>query len=1032
MKRILFSVLCLITLSVAGQNYLKNGSFEYGLNTGWGYTVTSGSTAEFTLDKSSKVMDGSVALKINVKSISSTNANSIKATTSLTAGNDSLYLLRFWARGPEESKIYVQVEGSKTPGVLYEMHTGKTLFYLPFKFDTKQLNKEIKVNFYFRNDKTNQKINNTSECTINAFNGAIYYLDGVEVLDPDNKQNIDVINTYNWNSNLPANVTGWVAGDNDVSILLPDGRTMWFFNDSFYAKANPGLNRLNDFGKFIRNAVVIQELNGSFTTRPVTDQGGQSVYFRISEDQLIKEGTSVKNFFWVGDAIIEDGKIKVHLIECKEINGGVENAMHSYLAAFSYPGLVYLGMERQADFCATFETFFIDDADNKIYLYRSENQSYTHIARTGLGNLSGKNGNWEYWNGTTWTTNKTEGDSPAGRINNMMADGVMKLGSGNYAQVSMPPMSHDVQVSFAPAPQGPWTAKQTVYTATRDSASWYYMPNFHGRLPNGNYSISFSANFNYCLFFCKNCETWAFVDKYWYRPRYIQVDLLALSPFSPKTDCAGVVNGEAYIDACEECVGGTTGKKPCVAGIAKLYSETNFSGDSIGLNVGDYLVTELEALGFSDNDLSSIELADGYVAELFNDNDYTGDSKIITSTAASLETGSFNNKTSSIIIRREGITDLSGIYAIQNKQSGLYMSVENQSIENYALVTQSGYAGNESQHFELDYTGHGYYNIINAASTLPISPVNLSKEPRAKIEQWNGLNYSDITDIAGGSVSAQYESAQTVESIGNLIDNNTTTKYRTLHGRAWIQFQSVSPQVVTRYSLVAANNAPISDPKNWSLWGSGDGVNWVLLDTITGAKFQSRFEEKYFNINNKTPYTFYRMNMECYSGSALHLAEWKLFVGVSSGQGVDNQKFIVQDAGNGYVRLINKRSDMSLEVLDGFNQAGANVWQIPDIGQQGILWKLVSPQSLGLEELTNNQKKSNLIIYPNPVIQTINLKLSTDWLGSDFSIYNINGSLVYSAKISKLSFDTGQLKSGYYLMKIIRNDTVLLSRFIKN
>lgn len=1020
-------------MSVSGQNYLKNGSFEYGLNTGWDYETASGSTAEFTLDKSSREMDGDVALKINVMSIAPANVNSIQASTRMTAGNDSLYLLRFWARGPEESKISVQVEGSNTPGVLYEMHTGKTLFYLPFKFDTKKQDKEIKINFYFRNDQTNKKKYSTTECTVTATSGAVYGLDGVEVVDQNNKQNIDVLNTYNWNNNLPGNVTGWVAGDNDVSFLLPDGRTMWFFNDSFTAKSNPILNRLTDFGRFVRNAVAIQELNGSITTRPVTDQGGQSVYFKIPDNQLIKEGTSVKNFFWVGDAIMEDGKVKVHLIEVAEVNGTAVNTMRSYLASFSYPALVYLGMEKQADFCATFETFFVDDEDNRIYLYRTEGQSYTHVARTGLGNLSGKNGNWEYWNGNTWTTNKTEGDSQAGRINNMMADGVIKIGPGNYAQVSMPPMSHDVQVSFAPAPQGPWAPKQTVYTATPDSASWYYMPNFHSRLPNGNYSISFSANFNYCLFFCKNCQTWAFVDKYWYRPRYIQVDLMALSPFYPKKDCAGVVNGEAYIDGCEVCVGGTTGVKPCVTGIAKLYSENNFSGNSIGLNVGDYLVTDLEAAGFSDNDLSSIRLTDGYVAELFDNSDISGDSILINATTESLDTESFGNKTSSLIIRRKGIADLTGVYAIQNRQSGLFMSIENQSIENNALVVQSEYTASEAQHLKLEYTGHGYYKIINVGSSLSLSPVSLSKEPQAFIEQWNGLNYLNITAFEGGLLSAQYEAGLATETINKLTDNDRNTKYRTLHGRAWIQHQTVAPQVVTRYSLVSGNNAPLNDPKNWSLMGSNDGTNWVKLDTISGMRFLSRFEEKYFSVKNESAYTYYRLNIESYGGSALHLTEWKLFVGVSPEQADDNQKFVIQDAGNGFVKLFNKRSDLALEVLDGFNQAGATVWQIPDIGQLGTLWKLISPQSLGIEALTNDKPGNhNLIIYPNPAGQTINLILSSDWHGSDYSIFNINGSLVCSGKINKMSLDIGQLQPGYYIMKIIKNDLVLLNHFIKN
>lgn len=1032
MREITTVFLCLLTMSVLGQNYLLNGSFEYGLNTGWDYEVKSNSQASFRLDKGPGVMDGSVGLKVEVSSIWRSDINAVRATTYMTAGTDSLYLLRFWARGPEESKLYVEVVGSNTPGVLYEMHTGKTMFHLPFKLDPMKTDKEVKINFYFRDDQTRQKINNPTECVVNTLTGATYFLDGVEVLDPDNKQHIDVINTYNWNHNRAGNVSGWVAGDNDVSLLLPDGRTIWFFNDSFYAKNNVTINRLSDFGRFIRNGVVIQELNGNLITRPVTDQGGQWVFFRLPEDQLIKEGNSVKNFFWVGDAIMEDGKVKVHLIEVTEQNGTAVDTKRSYVASFSYPELAYLGMEKKPDFCAGFETYFVDDADNKIYLYRSEGQSYTHVARADLGNLNGKNGDWEYWNGTTWTTNKAEGDSPAGRVNNMMADGVMKLGSGNYVQVSMPPMSHDVQVSFAPAPQGPWTPKQTVYTATRDSASWYYMPNFHGRLPNGNYSISFSANFMYCLFFCRNCDTWAFVDKYWYRQRYIQVDLLTLSPYSPKTDCAGVVDGDAYIDDCEACVGGTTGKTPCVAGVAKLYPECNYSGMPIGLKAGDYKLNDLVTLGFANNELSSLMLEEGYVAELYDDDSFTGDSVVVNSSIDCLDMLSFDKKTTSLIIRRNGRTDLSGVFAIQNKQSELYMSIENKSADNHALVVQSDYEEDESQHFELKYVGNGYYNLVNVASRLSIGTVDFSSNPKAYIEQWNGLDYPDITKFEDGLVSAQYDAVSTTESIEKIIDNNTATKYRTANGRAWIQYQSAVPKTVIRYSIVSANNAPLSDPKNWSLYGSNDGVSWTKLDTVSGARFQSRYEEKVYNFNNEHAYTHYRLNMECYSGNALHLSEWKLYIEVSSQRGLDNQKFIVQDAGDGLVRFFNKNSQMALEVLDGFDYSGANVWQIPEIGQLGTLWRLIVPESFSaVDVVSDKSRKPENFIYPNPVVQLLNFQLSSEWNGCDFVICNVNGLVVFSGKVNSKSFNISDLPSGYYVTKIRKSDDVLVGRFIK-
>lgn len=960
MRKLTFVFLWLMAFSAVGRDYLNNGSFEVGMHTGWEYEVTGISKAAFSLEQSAKVMDGSVALRVDVTAVASSKPNSIKATTRFTAGNDSIYLLRFWARGAEESRVYVEVEGSESPGILFQVHSGETLFHLPFKFDTTKENKELAINFYFRDYRGKLKTRTPRDCKVSTIE-ATYYLDGVEVLDQSNKQHIDVVQQYNWNYRQKAGL-GWVAGDNDVSLQLPDGRTIWFFNDSFYATNHPEQNRLNDWGSFVRNACVVEEADGTLVTRPVTDQGGQRVYFEIPNDQLIKEGNNVRNFFWVGDAIMEDGQVKVHLIECNTVKNPesgadeVVNTDRSYLGIFSYPELEYLGLERQEDFCARFETFFVDDADNKIYLYRSEEEDkddswnwnrHTYVARADLGDLSGKKGTWEFWDGTAWSANRADVDTLAGRTINMMADAVIKLGQGSYAQVSMPVMSHDVTVSFAPAPQGPWTPKQTIYSATNDSSSWYYMPNFHGQLPNGNYSISFSANYGYCLFMCAECDHWAFVDKYWYRPRYIQFDLLALSPYSEKKDCAGVANGTAYLDECEECVGGTTGKEPCLPPTPP---------------------------------------------------------------------------------QREGITGLAGVYAIQNKQSGLYMSIQNQSAENHALVIQSEYAGSQSQQFELNDLGDGYYNIINVASGLLISPVNLSEDAKANIEQWNGLNYLDITDFEGGQLSAQYEAASASEDVGKLIDNNRITKYSVSQGRAWVQFHSATPQIVTRYVLMASNNAPLRDPKNWSLYGSNDGEIWTKLDTVSGFKFQSRFEEKYRNIDNETAYSYYRLNMECYSGNALQLAEWKLLIGIAPEAGADNQKFLIQDAGEGYVKFFNKHSNLALEVLDGFTYAEANVWQIPDVGQYGTLWKLIGNVAIKDVETTG---KPEIIVYPNPVRQQANIKLPAEWQNCNFFIHNINGSLVYSGKVSDASFDLGRLPSGYYLIKVRKNDDVLVNRFVK-
>jgi hypothetical protein len=1000
-RLILLTAFCLSAIAPGAQNYITNGSFEYGLNTQWSHQVETGGKANFSLETNKYEMDGDLALNVQAINVGSTQ---LRATsiTSMTTGADSLYLLRFWARGSNRpgmtdakqkpSRIQVEIEGSETPGVVYQMHTGRTIFHLPFKA---QPHTNLKITFLFQDQ------------------GVTYSLDGVEVLDQNNKESIDVLNTYIWQHNRTG--TGWTAGDNDVSYLLPDGRTIWFFNDSFYGKNDVTKNYLDDTGQFVRNAVVIQEADGTLNTRTnfTTTPEGQKAYFQPP----VTNWNGRPSLLWVGDAILINDTIHVHLIEVYDDgNGNCQSNGKSYMGQFSYPDLVYLGMKPRAGFCSPYETYFVEN--DTVYSYKTRGSGFErnmYAARAGVDNLFGDTP-WEFWNGTAWVTDENQ----AAVINDMGADGVIKLSEGNYAHVSMPVMDRKIQISFAPAPQGPWTTRQTVYSFPNDSNHWYYMPNFHAQLPNGNYSISASANYHYNLFFAWD----AFIDKYWYRQHYIQVDLLGLSPYSRK-DCAGVFFGSAYRDECGECVGGTTGLEPCATGVAMLYAGCDYTGKVIGLDVGDYRLSDLEVLGFTDNTLASITLQEGYTAILFENDGFGGESKVIDSSSACLDAESFSGKTSSLIVRRTGLSDLSGVYAIRNKQSGLFMSIKDQSTSSYASVEQALYTGDASQKFELLPVGNGFYNIVNLGSRMALSTVGFSKQFNANTEQWDGTDVN-ITNF-GGLITAQHN-AYLATAVENLIDNRPTTSFATPNKKSWVQFQSSEPQVVVKYAITSSSESNQRDPKNWTLSASNDGENWVQLDIVSGFSFSSRMEERTFPITNETAYTYYRLEMECRLGNALQLAEWKLLAATNPEDKYYSREFVVQDAGDGYVRFFNRNSDLALGFFeDGLTAEGVSVSQAPEWGQASAVWKLTDP-GLPIETV---RKKASVAVYPNPVKQSLYVDMSPEWKDSLFIIYGSNGSVVSSGRVDQNTIAVNRVNPGYYILKIYNESDVFVTHFIK-
>jgi len=60
---------------------------------------------------------------------------------------------------------------------------------------------------------------------------------------------------------------------------------------------------------------------------------------------------------------------------------------------------------------------------------------------------------------------------------------------------------------------------------------------------------------------------------------------------------------------------------------------------------------------------------------------------------------------------------------------------------------------------------------------------------------------------------------------------------------------------------------PDEAPKDWTFQGSNDGVNWDILDTVTGETDWNSTIVRIFEIDNKTAYKSYRIVITANNGS---------------------------------------------------------------------------------------------------------------------------------------------------------------------
>lgn len=141
----------------------------------------------------------------------------------------------------------------------------------------------------------------------------------------------------------------------------------------------------------------------------------------------------------------------------------------------------------------------------------------------------------------------------------------------------------------------------------------------------------------------------------------------------------------------------------------------------------------------------------------------------------------------------------------------------------------------------------------------------------------------DITEEGAATITVNYENPggpEAGEGSMKLIDMDTASKYLTFNYAPDLFLQQIfggEAQIVNRYTLTSANDAPSRDPKTWQLMGSNNGSDWTLLDSRSNQSFASRGQTVEFSFENETAYTFYRLLVTENNGNGLfQLAEWRL------------------------------------------------------------------------------------------------------------------------------------------------------------
>lgn len=93
---------------------------------------------------------------------------------------------------------------------------------------------------------------------------------------------------------------------------------------------------------------------------------------------------------------------------------------------------------------------------------------------------------------------------------------------------------------------------------------------------------------------------------------------------------------------------------PASEPVAEVFEHCPFDGWQVSLPVGEYTTADLVALGALDNQISSMQVRDGYELILFDGDNFTGSSVRITSDLSCATAVGFNDQVSSLRVQKAG------------------------------------------------------------------------------------------------------------------------------------------------------------------------------------------------------------------------------------------------------------------------------------------------------------------------------------------------------------------------------------------
>ena len=299
---------------------------------------------------------------------------------------------------------------------------------------------------------------------------------------------------------------GWTGGDGTYSVVLPDGRSVWLFGDTFLDTVGADGRRAPG-SRLINNSLVVQDGDSLRTL-----YGGTA-----AEPAAWLRPPVADQWYWPLDGFVAGERLYLFFSAFERVGEGIWSFSYTGrddMAVLRLPGLELEEVVNVDVSQIAYGAAVMEDA-GYIYIYGLEDLSeskFMHLARVGAADPKAT---WQYWVDGAWSADPPRSQRLLEGVSNQYS--VLSDGDAYRLITQTYPFGRDIVEYRAPAPHGPWEGPRLLYTVPDPGGNLYtYNAVAHPQFGDDR-GLLVSYNVNSFVF------ADLFEDAGIYRPRFVRL-----------------------------------------------------------------------------------------------------------------------------------------------------------------------------------------------------------------------------------------------------------------------------------------------------------------------------------------------------------------------------------------------------------------------------------------------------------------------------------------------------------------------------